>query len=151
MGYPLHLDVLADGEVELPSVFIFLTPPQDVAKWAPQGHPTLPAPFFLPNVCCFSAQILVGGGWRQSLADGCLPLGSLEEEKQAWLEGPLGKQVLLKKGSVRDLGSWSQCFFLQVSFTQYKRFALCPLWGPGPGLACWGAGEASSLPWRWLI
>lgn len=81
----LHLDVLADGEVQLPSVFIFLTPPQDIAKWALQGHPTLPTPFFHPNARCFSAQIPGGGrGWHRSLADVCLPFGSLEKEKQAW-------------------------------------------------------------------
>lgn len=105
-GNLLYLDILANGEVYLPTVFIFLTPPQDVAKWALRGHPTLPTPFFHPNACCFSARIPGGErGWHGSLADVCLPFGSLEKEAQDWAGGASACTASAEK--VQFQGFWA--------------------------------------------
>lgn len=57
--------------------------PQDVAKWAPWGHPTQPTLFFHPNAYCLFAQTPRG----RSLADVYLPFSSLEKEEQGQAGG----------------------------------------------------------------
>lgn len=115
----------------MPSVFIFLTPLQDVAKWAPWGHPTQPTPFFHPNACCLFAQTPGGeGGWHRSLADVYLPFGSLEKEEQGQAGGTSACAASAENMQFQGFGALGLKVFLQVLFfTQYNQLVLCPLPG----------------------
>lgn len=114
----------------MPSVFIFLTPPQDVAKWAPWGHPTQPTLFFHPNAYCLFAQTPRGEeGWRRSLADVYLPFSSLEKEEQGQAGGTSACAASAENMQFQGFGAFALEVFLQVFFTQYNWLVLYPLPG----------------------
>lgn len=146
LGYLLQPDILAAGEVQLPSVCIFLTPPQDVAKWAPQGHPHC-QPHSSTQVLTAALPRSPAGaeaGMGLWLMSAC-PLALQKRESRNRLEG------LWVSGKSTVSGMWAlwvQASFCRHSLLSINECGLFPLQGSmaqGVGGSEWGGGALADV------